>query len=80
MTPKAGPSPLHVTANASFSWDATGIVSYQFNWGDGILDPVQTGAVSLPHVYLVPGTYLVTVTVVDSVGLSALQSTYVTVN
>ena len=79
VTPKAGPAALHVEANASFSWDSTGIVSYQFNWGDGIAPPPQSDPVAT-HLYTVAGTYLITVTVVDTVGLASSSSTYVTVN
>ena len=79
VTPKAGSAALHVEANASFSWDSTGIVSYQFNWGDGIAPPPQSGPVAT-YLYTVAGTYLITVTVVDSVGLASSSSTYVTVN
>jgi len=79
VTPKAGSVALHVTADASFSWDATGIVSYQFNWGDGLTDGPQAGT-SATHVYPVAGTYRITLTVVDRVGLASTTSTTVTVN
>jgi hypothetical protein len=77
VTPKAGSRAQPVTANAQFSWDATGIVSYQFNWGDGILDPPQTNPIAT-HLYPVAGPYLITVTVVDRVGLASSASTTVT--
>jgi PKD repeat protein len=79
VTPKSGSKAQPVTANAQFSWDATGIVSYQFNWGDGILDTPQASPVAT-HVYPVAGTYLITVTVVDRVGLASSASTTVTLN
>lgn len=79
VTPKAGLSALHVTADASFSWDATGIVSYQFNWGDGLVDPPQTSPVAT-HVYAVIGQWWITVTVVNRVGLSASAKTDIRVN
>jgi PKD repeat protein len=70
VTPSAGTKTQPVTANAQFSWDATGIVSYQFNWGDGILDPPQTSPMAT-HLYPAGGTYRITVTVVDRVGLAS---------
>jgi hypothetical protein len=78
VTPKAGSKAQPVTADASFSWDAAGIVSYQFNWGDGILDLPQASPIAT-HLYPVAGTYLITVTVVDRVRLASLASTTVTV-
>jgi cytoskeletal protein RodZ len=77
VTPKAGLVALHVSADCNACWDATGIVSYQFNWGDGILDLPQANRVAT-HVYLVAGTYRITVTAVDSVGLSNSSWTTVT--
>jgi hypothetical protein len=79
VTPKAGSAALRVTADASFSWDAMGIVSYQFNWGDGLASSAQSGPTA-QHLYTVAGTYLITVTVVDTVGLASSSSTTVTVN
>ena len=79
VTPKAGVKALHVTADGLFSWDAMGIVSFQFNWGDGLTSGPQASSVAT-HVYPVAGTYLITMTVVDSVGLSSSSSTTVTVN
>jgi hypothetical protein len=78
VTPKAGSKAQPVTADASFSWDAAGIVSYQFNWGNGILEPPQASPVAT-RLYSVAGTYLITVTVVDRVGLASSASTTVTV-
>ena len=79
VTPKAGAKTLNVTADASFSWDATGIVSYQFNWGDGQTDAPQSSPVAT-HPYPESGNWLITVIVVDSVGLSSSASTTITVN
>jgi len=79
VTPKAGARTLDVTADASFSWDATGIVSYQFNWGDGLIDAPQSSPVA-SHPYPVSGNYVITVIVLNSVGLSSSASTTVTVN
>ena len=79
VTPKAGVPALHVTADGLFSWDATGIVSFQFNWGDGLTSGPQASSAAT-HVYPVSGTYLITMTIVDNVGLSSSSSTTVTVN
>ncbi len=67
-----GGRPPSATVDASSSWDkdATGIVSYQFDWGDGQSSGPQASP-SLTHVYPGYGTYSVTVTVVDSAGLSS---------
>ena len=75
-TPVGGGAPLHVTANASLSWDsdATGIVSYQFNWGDGLTTALQASPTAT-HLYNVPGSYRLTVLVVDSAGLWSTSST-----
>ena len=67
------------TANASFSWDAAGIVSYQFIWGDGLSDAPQASYQSQPHRYTVPGSYTITVIVVDSFGLASSDSRTITV-
>jgi PKD repeat protein len=75
-----GKAPLQVRADASFSWDrdATGIVSYQFNWGDGLTTGLQASPMAT-HLYNVLGTYRVTVLVVDSAGLSSTASTTIQV-
>jgi hypothetical protein len=67
-----------VTADASFSWDATGIVSYHFNWGDGITSGPQSSPTAT-HTYSSSGTWTITLTVVDSVGLASSTSTTVSV-
>jgi hypothetical protein len=79
VTPKAGVKALHLTADGSFSWDAMGIAYFQFNWGDGLTSGPQASSVAT-HVYPVAGTYLITMTVVDTVGLSSSSSTTITVN
>src|SRR5207245_4440278 len=63
---KAIPSGLkgdQVTADASFSWDATGIVRYYFNWGDGITSGPQSSPVAV-HSYSNSGIYSITLSVV----------------
>jgi hypothetical protein len=77
VTPKAGAHPLHVTADCNSCWDATGIVSYQFNWGDGLIDPPQSSPVAT-HDYLQPGSWWITITAVNSVGLASSSSASVT--
>lgn len=79
VTPKSGTATLTVTADASLSWDPTGIVSYQFIWGDGLSDPPQASYQSQPHRYPVKGTYTIKVIVVNSVGLASSDSTTITV-
>ena len=74
----AGLKGAQVTADASFSWDATGIVSYHFNWGDGLTSGPQLGSVAT-HIYSSSGKWTITLTVVDSVGLAASTSVDVTV-
>jgi hypothetical protein len=79
VTPKSGPITLSFTADASLSWDATGIVSYQFIWGDGLSDPPQASPWSLPHKYNVAKQYTIMVIAVNRVGLASSQSTTITV-
>ena len=80
VTPVASLPPLNVTADASFSWDTdgTGIVSYQFIWGDGLSTAPQASP-KATHVYTVARSYTITVIVVDSAGLSSSASATVTV-
>ena len=80
VTPVASLPPLNVTADASFSWDTdgTGIVSYQFVWGDGLATAPQSSP-KATHVYTVVRSYTITVIVVDSAGLSSSASATVTV-
>jgi hypothetical protein len=77
VTPKAGLKALHVTADGYASWSPAGIVSYQFNWGDGFTDGPQASSAAT-HVYPQTGTYTITLTVVDGAGLWSRQSTTVT--
>jgi hypothetical protein len=74
----AGLKGAQVTADASFSWDATGIVSYHFNWGDGLTSGPQSGSVAT-HTYSSSGKWTITLTVVNSVGLASSTSVDVTV-
>ena len=67
-TPLSGLAPLTVTADASRSTDASGIASYEFDFGDGT--PHASGA-AVQHKYCVAGTYRLTVIVTDSAGRSS---------
>jgi PKD domain-containing protein len=67
-----------ITADGSFSWDATGIASYYFNWSDGITSGPQSSPVAA-HTYSGPGTYRIWLTVVNNVGLASSTSVDVTV-
>lgn len=77
----AGPDQTaYVGATVSFdgsqSTDDRGIVSYAWDFGDGA---TASGAV-VNHVYTATGIYTVTLTVVDSGGISASDTLTVTVN
>jgi parallel beta-helix repeat protein len=80
--PSSGTAPLTVTADASASTDtdATPIASYTFNFGDGS-NPVgpQPGATAT-HAYTAPGTFVVTVTVADTAGLTSSATAEVVVS
>src|SRR4029077_13661019 len=72
-TPPTGRPPLTVTVDASRSTDtdATPIVSYTFNFGDGspLLGP-QASPIAV-HTYVISGNFKIRVTVTDSVGNSS---------
>ena len=70
--------PVACNASASKPGDRSNIVSYTFNWGDGSGDEVQTNPVQ-SHLYRVPGSFNVTLTVRDSAGRTATKQTAVTV-
>jgi PKD repeat protein len=72
------PSNPAALSNVQFTASATGGTSpYSYTWdfGDGT---TNTGA-SVGHSYLLPGTYTVTLTVVDANGLTTTASTTITV-
>src|SRR5881394_2359060 len=81
VTPASGTVNLavDVDASASTDTDATPIATYTFDIGDGspVVGP-QSGATS-SHVYTAQGTYIVTVTVADSGGLTSVATAQVTV-
>ena len=68
VTPLSGLAPLAVTADASRSTDASGIVSYIYDFGD--LTARGFGATTT-HTYRCPGKYQLSVTVTNSLGLSS---------
>lgn len=68
VTPLSDLAPLTVTADASRSTAASGIVSYEFDFGDGT--PHMAGA-AVQHKYCLAGTYRLTVTVTDTAGRSS---------
>jgi len=77
----ASPNPvsagLPVSVDASASGDVDGtIVSYSWNFGDG---SVAGSGVNASHVYMTPGVYTVTLTVVDNGGGTDAASRQVTV-
>jgi PKD repeat protein len=66
-------------ASASTDTDSTPIAWYQFDWGDGIVSTRQPAS-SLSHTYAAPGTYTVTVTVIDTAGLFSTAAKQITVS
>jgi PKD repeat protein len=71
--PNHGSAPLTVTLNASASADADGqIVSYQFNFGDGLTGASQSSPIAT-HSYGT-GTWAPIVTVTDNRGATAVAS------
>ena len=76
LTPTSGIAPVTVTANTSGTTASDGsVASTSINFGDGT---VASGA-SASHNYTIPGTYTVTATVVDNLGVSATATQAVTV-
>lgn len=71
VTPGSGPTGMAVTADASASRDDDGtpIQSYRFEFGDGFVTAPQASP-SATHVYTIPGTFSVRVTVTDTGGHS----------
>jgi hypothetical protein len=64
-----------VTLDASGSTDNIGIVSYEWDFGDGTTGIGKT----VNHIYEKPGTYKVTLTVKDAAGNYATDSIIITV-
>ncbi|MFS4492241.1 malectin domain-containing carbohydrate-binding protein [Maribacter sp. 2308TA10-17] len=74
-TPTSGGAPLLVTFTGSNSTDNISIVSYLWDFGDGM-----TSTEADPeHIYTIPGTYDVLLTVTDDGGLTDTASLTITV-
>ena len=71
VTPQTGTVPLQVTADSSGSTDPNGgIVSWVIDFGDGTTASAETATTT----YVNPGTYTVTLTITDKIGLTASTS------
>ncbi len=81
VRPASGTAPLAVTADATGSsdTDATPIASYTFDFGDGTAQVGPQAGATASHTYARFGTFVVTVTVTDTAGLSSSAGTQVTV-
>ncbi|MEP3209519.1 MAG: malectin domain-containing carbohydrate-binding protein [Maribacter sp.] len=75
-TPLSGGAPLLVTFTGSNSTDNVGIASYMWDFGDGM---TSTDA-DPEHIYTVPGTYNVVLTVTDDGGLTDTDTLTITVS
>lgn len=71
-------APLTVTANAVGA-SASGIASYEFDFGNGIVIRPMLGGGSASYTYCRAGRYKLTVTVTDKAGLSSSAFVYVDV-
>jgi PKD repeat protein len=80
LSTSSGRAPLAVTADSSGSTDtdATPIVSYRFDFGDGVVVGPQAGS-SASHTYSTPGSYTVTVHVTDAADQVSSASASITV-
>lgn len=68
-SPRSGDAPLEVTFDGSGSFDPDGsIVSYSWNFGDG----VTSGQPTVAHTFAIVGTYDATLTVTDNLGRTDL--------
>ena len=77
-TPDTGKEPLEVTFSSAASTDPDGtIASYAWNFGDS--SAVDTSA-NPTHTYVLPGSYVATLTVTDDSGDSDSTTVNVTVN
>jgi PKD repeat protein len=77
--PTEGFAPLQVRLDASQSFDSDGLISkYIWNFGDG--SPEKDGAPIESHIFQNPGTYQVSLKVIDDTGLESNQTTTIQVN
>jgi parallel beta-helix repeat protein len=76
-----GTVPLDLTADASASTDrdATPIAGYTFDFGDGTPPAAPQSGATATHTYIAPGTFVVTVTVEDTAGLTSTATATVQV-
>ncbi len=76
VTPVSGFAPLVVTASSAGSTSVGGdIIASTIDFGDG----TKAGGTTISHTYAVPGTYTLTATVTDAMGVSTSKTTSVTV-
>ncbi|WKN31500.1 PKD domain-containing protein [Porifericola rhodea] len=75
-SPLNGTAPLNVSFNASASTDDSGIVSYNWVFGDG----QSASGSEVSHTYASPGEYTVTLTVSDAENLKDEATVKITVN
>jgi len=76
-TPTTGNAPLNVHFDGSGSSDFDGtIASYSWNFGDNFINSGKT----TDHLYRQPGAFLVTLTVIDDKGATAISTAAITVN
>ena len=74
--PTTGEAPFAIHVDGSLSRDTDGIVTtYRWAFGDG----VERTGITVDHVYHVPGTYAVKLTVLDNDGATAIQALTITV-
>lgn len=71
-----GDAPLEVSFTADQSTDDVGIVSYNWDFGDG----TSSTEVNPTHTYTLSGNYMATLTVTDASGLEDTASITITVN
>ncbi len=69
ISPNSGRVPVHLSADASRSWDDVGIASYTFDFGDGTVVTQATPTAS--HTYGTAGRFVVRLTVTDTAGFTA---------
>ncbi|MEM6628567.1 MAG: PKD domain-containing protein, partial [Bacteroidota bacterium] len=77
LSDSIGSSPYAIGFDATSSVDSSGtIVSYEWDYGDGVQDTGRTAV----HTYLVPGNYEVTLIVTNDQGTSDTVTTSVVIN
>ena len=74
--PTTGEAPFAIHVDGSLSRDTDGIVTtYRWSFGDG----VERTGITVDHVYHIPGSYAVELTILDNDGATAIQTMNVTV-